>query len=47
MKRTTFLAAGSSLCALGGSAQQHGIATQKSTLTIHEVKIQFDVQLTP
>jgi len=35
MKRTMFLAAGSLLCALGGSAQQHSIDTQKSTLTIH------------
>jgi polyisoprenoid-binding protein YceI len=35
MKRTMFLAAASLLCALSGSAQQHNIDTQKSTLTIH------------
>jgi polyisoprenoid-binding protein YceI len=35
MKRTMFLAAASWLCALSGSAQQHNIDAQKSTLTIH------------
>ena len=35
MKRTMFLAAASLLCALSGSAQQHNIDAQKSTLTIH------------
>src|SRR6202162_3151937 len=35
MKRTVFLAATSMVCALGVSAQQHNIDTQKSTLTIH------------
>ncbi len=35
MKRTMYLAAASLLCALGASAQQHNIDTQKSTLTIH------------
>ena len=33
--RTVFLAAASLVCALGVSAQQHDIDTQKSTLTIH------------
>src|ERR1700674_3361014 len=35
MRRTVFLAAISLMCALGVSAQQHNIDTQKSTLTIH------------
>lgn len=35
MKRTMFLAAASLMCALCGSAQQHNVDTQKSTLTIH------------
>jgi polyisoprenoid-binding protein YceI len=35
MRRTVFLAAMSLMCALGVSAQQHNIDTQKSTLTIH------------
>ncbi|HEX9110211.1 MAG TPA: YceI family protein [Terriglobales bacterium] len=35
MRRTVFLAAMSLMCALGVSAQQHKIDTQKSTLTIH------------
>ena len=35
MKRTMFLAAASLMCALSGSAQQHNIDAQKSTLTIH------------
>jgi polyisoprenoid-binding protein YceI len=35
MRRTVFLAAASFVCALGVSAQQHNIDTQKSTLTIH------------
>jgi polyisoprenoid-binding protein YceI len=35
MRRTVFLAAASLACALGVSAQQHNIDTQKSTLTIH------------
>jgi polyisoprenoid-binding protein YceI len=35
MKRTMFLAAASLLCALGATAQQRNIDTQKSTLTIH------------
>jgi polyisoprenoid-binding protein YceI len=35
MKRTMFLAAVSLLCALGATAQQRNIDTQKSTLTIH------------
>src|ERR1700688_1575640 len=35
MRRTVFLAAGSLVCVLGVSAQQHNIDTQKSTLTIH------------
>ena len=35
MRRTVFLAAVSCVCGLGVSAQQHGIDTQKSTLTIH------------
>src|SRR6202795_5043397 len=34
MKRSVFLAAASLACALGVSAQQHEIDTQKSTLTI-------------
>ena len=33
--RTVLLAAASFVCALGVSAQQHNIDTQKSTLTIH------------
>src|SRR5258708_19952546 len=33
--RTVFLAAASLVCALGVSAQQHNVDTQKSTLTIH------------
>src|SRR5216684_6358555 len=35
MRRTLLLAAASLVCALGVSAQQHKIDTQKSTLTIH------------
>src|SRR5437667_6121253 len=35
MRRTVFLVAMSLMCALGVSAQQHNIDTQKSTLTIH------------
>src|SRR6266481_1733120 len=35
MRRTLLLAAASLECALGVSAQQHNIDTQKSTLTIH------------
>jgi polyisoprenoid-binding protein YceI len=35
MMRTVFLAAMTLMCALGVSAQQHNIDTQKSTLTIH------------
>src|ERR1700686_3547 len=35
MRRTVFLAAMSLMCALGVSAQQHNIDTQRSTLTIH------------
>src|SRR6202795_264774 len=35
MRRIVFLAAMSLMCALGVSAQQHSIDTQKSTLTIH------------
>ena len=35
MRRTVFLAVMSVMCALGVSAQQHNIDTQKSTLTIH------------
>lgn len=35
MRRSPFLAITSLLCALGVSAQQHNIDTQKSTLTIH------------
>ena len=35
MRRTVLLAAVSLMCALGVSAQQHKIDTQKSTLTIH------------
>jgi len=35
MRRTLFGAAMSLMCALGMSAQQHTIDTQKSTLTIH------------
>jgi polyisoprenoid-binding protein YceI len=35
MRRTVFLAAMTLMCALGVSAQQHNIDTQKSTLTIH------------
>src|ERR1700676_3907033 len=35
MRRTAFLAVASLVFALGGSAQQHNIDTQKSTLTIH------------
>lgn len=35
MRRIVFLAAMSLMCALGVSAQQHNIDTQKSTLTIH------------
>jgi polyisoprenoid-binding protein YceI len=35
MKQTMFLAAASLMCALSGSAQQHNIDAQKSTLTIH------------
>ena len=35
MRRILFLAAASLVCALGVSAQQHTIDTQKSTLTIH------------
>lgn len=35
MTRTMFLAVASLLCALGASAQQHSIDTQKSALTIH------------
>src|ERR1700730_2622005 len=35
MMRTVFLAAASSVCVLGVSAQEHNIDTQKSTLTIH------------
>jgi polyisoprenoid-binding protein YceI len=35
MRRTAFLAAMSLMCAMGVSAQQHEIDTQKSTLTIH------------
>jgi polyisoprenoid-binding protein YceI len=35
MKPTMFLAAASLVCALNGSAQQHSIDAQKSTLTIH------------
>src|ERR1700730_16594080 len=35
MRQTVFLAAGSLVCVLGVSAQQHNIDTQKSTLTIH------------
>src|SRR5450759_2682948 len=35
MRRTVLLAAMSLMCALGVSAQQHKIDTQKSTLTIH------------
>ena len=35
MKRTMFLAAASLLCALGATAQQRNIDTQKSTLTVH------------
>src|SRR5260370_29252139 len=35
MRQTVFLAAMSLMCALGVSAQQHNIDTQKSTLTIH------------
>ena len=35
MRRSLFLTAGSLLCALGVSAQQHNIDAQKSTLTIH------------
>jgi hypothetical protein len=33
--RTMFLAAASLVCALGVSAEQHDIDTQKSALTIH------------
>jgi len=33
--RTVLLAAASFACALGVSAQQHNIDTQKSALTIH------------
>jgi len=35
MRRTLLLAVASLVCALGVSAQQHNIDTQKSTLTIH------------
>src|SRR5713226_3530849 len=35
MRRTVFLVAATLVCALGMSAQQHNIDTQKSTLTIH------------
>jgi polyisoprenoid-binding protein YceI len=35
MRRILLLAAASLVCALGVSAQQHNIDTQKSTLTIH------------
>jgi polyisoprenoid-binding protein YceI len=35
MRRTVFQATASLICALGVSAQQHNIDTQKSTLTIH------------
>jgi len=35
MRRAVFLAAMSLMCALGVSAQQHNIDTQRSTLTIH------------
>jgi polyisoprenoid-binding protein YceI len=35
VKRTKLLAAASLMCALSGSAQQHNIDAQKSTLTIH------------
>jgi polyisoprenoid-binding protein YceI len=35
MRQTVFLVTASLLCALGVSAQQHNIDTQKSTLTIH------------
>jgi polyisoprenoid-binding protein YceI len=35
MRQIVFLAAASLMCALGVNAQQHGIDTQKSTLTIH------------
>jgi hypothetical protein len=35
MRRTVFLPAASLVCALAVNAQQHGIDTQKSTLTIH------------
>src|SRR5437899_6879409 len=35
MMGTVFLVARSVMCALGVSAQQHNIDTQKSTLTIH------------
>src|SRR5229473_2718833 len=35
MRRTVFLVAASLVCALGMSAQQHNVDTQKSTLTIH------------
>src|SRR3984893_10651905 len=35
MRQTVFLAAGSLVCVLGVSAQQHNIDRQKSTLTIH------------
>jgi polyisoprenoid-binding protein YceI len=35
MRRIVLLAAASLMCALGVSAQQHNVDTQKSTLTIH------------
>jgi polyisoprenoid-binding protein YceI len=39
MRRPVFLVAASLVCALGMSAQQHNIDTQKSTLTIHVGKM--------